>query len=97
MARYNTVICSLESPDGRECTDIFRRPDATFGFEKFRLDAEDCRGWFPIGYYSGIVFNTALAAMTEAQRQIPWLNSIESLSHCSLDTTPTESHAGERS
>ena len=97
MARYNTVIRSLESPDSRECIDIFQRPDATFGFEKFRVDVEDCCGWFPTGNYSDAVFDTTLEAMTEAQRQIPWLNNIESLSRSSLDTNLTKRHAGDQS
>ena len=76
MARYNTAIHSLESPDGKECIDVFRRPDATFGFEKYRRDVEDCRGWFPTGYFSGVVFNTAVEALLEAQKHVLWLNHV---------------------
>ena len=89
MARYNTAIHSLESPDGKECIDVFRRPDATFGFEKYRRDVEDCRGWFPTEYFSGVVFNTAMEALLEAQKHVLWLNHVESLNHYRRTTTLT--------
>ena len=58
MAHENKVMKSINSPDGGCCVDIFVRPDATFGFEEFRRDSEDARGWFPIGSHGGLIFET---------------------------------------
>jgi hypothetical protein len=34
------VLTSLENSHGDRCVDLFRRPDASFGFEEFRRDVE---------------------------------------------------------
>ena len=73
MAHENKVIKSINSPNGGRCVDIFVRPDATFGFEEFRRDSEDARGWFPIANHGGRIFPTEEDAFNEAQSKIPWL------------------------
>ena len=73
MAHENKVIKSINSPNGGRCVDIFVRPDATFGFEEFRRDSEDARGWFPIANHGGRVFPTEEDAFNEARSKIPWL------------------------
>ena len=55
------------------CVDIFRRPDGTFGFEEYRRDPEDGRGWFAIGAYSSLSFRSASDTVENAKRSIPWL------------------------
>ena len=43
------------------------RDDGTFGFEEYRRDPEDLRGWFPLHRYSTQVYATegdALAVIT---------------------------------
>jgi hypothetical protein len=46
------VVASFNSPAGDHCVDIFLRDDGTFGFEEYRRDPEDMRGWFPLHRYS---------------------------------------------
>ena len=43
------VARSIEAPGGARCVDVFRRRDGLWGFEEYRRDAEDGRGWFQIG------------------------------------------------
>lgn len=64
---------SLNSQDGALCVDLFLRPDGTYGFEEFRRDVEDGRGWFPIGFFSEKVFATEDDAWREAVNSIIWL------------------------
>ena len=73
MAHENKVMKSINSPNGGRCVDIFVRPDATFGFEEFRRDSEDARGWFPIGNHGGLIFETEQDAFDEALAKIAWL------------------------
>ncbi len=73
MTHENKVLRSIETPDGGRCVDIFVRPDATFGFEEFRRDSEDARGWFPIGNHGARIFPTEEDAFNEALSKVPWL------------------------
>ena len=73
MAHENKVMKSINSPNGGRCVDIFVRPDATFGFEEFRRDSEDARGWFPIANHGGRIFPTEEDAFHEARSKIHWL------------------------
>ena len=50
------------------------RPDGTFGFEEFRRDIEDDRGWFPIGFFGDRVFESEEDALLEARSKVSWLN-----------------------
>jgi hypothetical protein len=45
----NRVLRSINNDDASRCVDVFLRPEGTIGFEEYRRDAEDGRGWFPIG------------------------------------------------
>lgn len=73
MAHVNKVLRSIETDDGARCVDIFRRPDGTFGFEEYRRDAEDGRGWFPIGFHASRVHATPDSALREALATVTWL------------------------
>ena len=75
MAQKNRVIRSINDEGAQRCVDIFLRPDGTFGFEEFRRDAEDARGWFPIGGHAARVFNDEAAALMSAEQALPWLRS----------------------
>ena len=77
MAEKNLVLQSINSEDESRCVDVFQRPDGTYGFEEFRRDREDGRGWFAISMYSDKVFPTAEAALAEARLKITWLNREE--------------------
>ncbi len=74
MADKNIVLKSFEFHGESRCVDIFMRPNGTFGFEEFRRDIEDQRGWFPIGFYSDLVFDSEDDALLEAQSAVSWLN-----------------------
>lgn len=76
MAHENKVRRSIETIDGGRCVDIFVRPDGSFGFEEFRRDAEDARGWFPIGVYGARTFTSEDAALADAVASVSWLADV---------------------
>jgi hypothetical protein len=69
----NRVVASFDSPAGDHCVDIFVRDDGTFGFEEYRRDAEDLKGWFPLHRYSQQVFGTADDALARARATVEWM------------------------
>jgi len=73
MAHANKVIHSINLPGDNVCVDVFQRPDGAFGFEEFRRDPEDSRGWYSIGHHGALVFATAEAALTAAKTAVHWL------------------------
>ena len=73
MAHTNKVIKSINNYNASRCVDIFQRPDGTFGFEEFRRDVEDARGWFPIGGYSSQIYNSYISAEMTARKNVKWL------------------------
>ena len=73
MPNKNVVIHSFNMDGETRCVDIFRRPDGSFGFEEYRRDPEDGRGWFAIGAHSSRSFGSALDAVENAKWSIPWL------------------------
>ena len=73
MAHINKVMKSINGLDDSVCVDVFIRPDGTYGFEEYRRDFEDARGWFPIGHYSANVFPNVKAALDMAVQKIGWL------------------------
>lgn len=76
MAHHNKVMQSVNAPDGVTCVDVFLRADGTFGFEEFRRDPEDPRGWYPIGHHGAQVFASQETATAEAMRRIAWLGMV---------------------
>lgn len=74
MAHTNKVIQSVNLDGELICADIFQRPDGSFGFDEFRRDPEDGRGWYSIGHYGGQVFDSAETAIAAAKEQIHWLS-----------------------
>ena len=73
MAHVNKVMKSINAYDDSSCVDVFVRPDGSFGFEEYRRDIEDNRGWFPIGHYSSQSFESLDDAMNAAKSSIAWL------------------------
>ena len=73
MAHENKVLRCIETPDGGRCVDLFVRPDGTFGFEEYRRDSEDGRGWFPIGFHQDEVFLSEADALKAALLSVAWL------------------------
>ena len=74
MAHINKVVRSINNEDASLCVDIFRRPDNTFGFEEYRREIEDGRGWFPIGGHSSLAFDNDRAALRAARENVVWLS-----------------------
>ena len=77
----NLVLSSLETDDGGRCVDIFRRPDGTYGFEEYRRDSEDGRGWFMVGGFGGEVFASEGEARASAAKAVAWLPPAGTPSH----------------
>tara|TARA_R110002072_G_scaffold237045_2_gene394564 strand:- start:1632 stop:1865 length:234 start_codon:yes stop_codon:yes gene_type:complete len=73
MAHENTVIQSINLPGEAVCVDIFQRTDGSFGYDEFRRDPEDGRGWFSIRHADGLTFDTAQAALDAAIQAVEWL------------------------
>ena len=65
------VVVSYSTHDGLRCVDLFERPDATFGFERFRRDPEDLGMWTALGNDSAITFTDLESALSEAARLSP--------------------------
>ncbi|WP_224824083.1 hypothetical protein [Cognatishimia sp. MH4019] len=79
MAHENTVMLSVNLDGETVCVDIFQRPDGSFGFDEFRRDPEDMRGWFSIGYHGDKRFETAEDALNSAKDTVGWLDADVSL------------------
>lgn len=73
MAHANRVLRSINDEGATRCVDLFLRPDGTIGFEEYRRDVEDGRGWFPVGGHSSRVFHSEGTALEAAMRDVPWL------------------------
>ena len=73
MPASSKVLTSLENSAGNHCVDIFVRDDGTFGFEEYRRDPEDGRGWFSLHRYSHQVFATAEDALAGARSRVEWM------------------------
>lgn len=75
MAHTHTVLYSINHDGDTICVDVFRRPDGTFGFEEFRRDPEDVRGWFAIGHYGRETFSSVEAALDAATGCVGWFDA----------------------
>jgi len=64
---------SFNNETGDHCIDIFQRDDGSFGFEEYRRDHEDLRGWFPLHRYATQVFSTEADALRHAKAAVEWL------------------------
>lgn len=73
MAHSNTVVRSINDHGAQRCVDVFRRPDTTIGFEEYRRDVEDGRGWFATGGFAARVYRDESAAIEAATITVPWL------------------------
>ncbi|UGY17191.1 hypothetical protein [Bradyrhizobium septentrionale] len=76
MAQINRVLRSINDEDAARCVDVFLRPEGTIGFEEYRRDVEDGRGWFPVGGHASRVFQEESAALEAALQDVPWLRRV---------------------
>ena len=67
------VARSIEAPGGGRCVDIFRLSGGGWGFEEYRRDFEDGRGWFPLGDNAARVFGSEAECMIAARASVIWL------------------------
>ncbi len=70
-----TVLISVNAPGDLLCVDVFLRDDGSYGFEEFRRDPEDGRGWFPVGGFSSQRFETEDAATRAAESAVVWFQT----------------------
>ena len=73
MAHENKVMQSINLRGENICVDVFLRPNGTYGFDEFRRDPEDQRGWYSIGHFGGQVFRGEAQALAKAIESIHWL------------------------
>jgi hypothetical protein len=76
MGAKNRVLRSINNDDASLCVDIFLRPNGTFGFEEYRRDFEDPRGWFPIGAQPMAIFYSEDTALQAAKVHVAWLRTV---------------------
>jgi len=46
VTHVNKVIRSVSLEGDAICVDVFQRPDGSSGFDEYRRDPEDGRGWY---------------------------------------------------
>jgi len=73
MKRQRRVIKSINDESAQRCVDIFARADGSFGFEEYRRDAEDARGWFATGGHQERIFMSEGDALRAAREAVAWL------------------------
>lgn len=76
MPIKNRVWRSINDQEALRCVDIFIRPDGTCGFEEYRRDVEDNRGWFVLGSFGDRVFTSPEDALAAARTAIAWLEAL---------------------
>lgn len=76
MAHANRVLRSINLPGELICVDIFQRPDGSYGFDEFRRDPEDARGWYSIGHHGHRQFASEADTVTAAQAVVLWLKDM---------------------
>ena len=68
-----SVVKSIEHPDGLRKVEVFRRADGTFGFEALKwAEQEQC--WLPYGRYADCFAASAEIAEREARGRVEWLD-----------------------
>jgi hypothetical protein len=74
MVHINKVMTSTNDDTGFRCVDIFLRPDGTFGFEEYRRDPEDGRGWRSATGFGERSFLSVELAASAAKQSVGWLS-----------------------
>lgn len=69
----NQVRASLQNRAADRCVDLFVREDGSYGFEEYRRDAEDQKGWFSLHRHSQQVFATEEQALAAARAAVAWM------------------------
>ncbi|QJR13569.1 hypothetical protein [Usitatibacter palustris] len=69
----NRVVQSINNETGDHCIDIFVRDDGTFGYEEYRRDHEDLRGWFSLQRFGGQTFASEAEALGHASKAVDYV------------------------
>ena len=72
-ATPNRVVTSFNNAASDRCVDIFVRSDGSYGFEEYRRDAEDLRGWFSLRRFGSAVFSSEAEALHQARATVEWM------------------------
>lgn len=75
MAAPHTVLHSFNLDGEMICVDIFRRKDGSYGFDQFRRDVEDVRGWYSISHRGHLRFDSETEALDAARAEVGWLRA----------------------
>ncbi len=67
------VLLSLETDMGERCVDLFVRSDGGYGFEVYRRDSEEGRGWYPVGGYQDQRYASKAELRIAAERVVSWI------------------------
>lgn len=67
------VVASINNESGDRCVDVFQRDDGSFGFEEFRRDHEDLRGWFSLQRFGTRIHSSEAGAFEDARACVRWL------------------------
>ena len=70
------VVRSFNLDGELQCVDLFVRPDGSYGFEVYRRDPEDGRGWFAVGHHAGQRYESADETMAAAKTAVVWLSEV---------------------
>ncbi|MSQ70468.1 MAG: hypothetical protein EXR27_04125 [Betaproteobacteria bacterium] len=63
----------MNNAAGDHCVDVFERADGSFGFEEYRRDHEDGRGWFALHRHGHLYFVCEADALARAKEVVAWL------------------------
>jgi hypothetical protein len=69
-----SVVQVITSEDEQRRVEIFRRPNATYGFRELRWEAAD-NTWLLVGRYSECLADSPDRAVLEARSRVAWLES----------------------
>ena len=68
-----TTVQTIADKTQKRRVIVFRRDDGSFGFEEYRRDHEDLRGWFSLRRYGTQVFASESDALQQAKTVVDWL------------------------
>ncbi|MDB0052642.1 hypothetical protein N9F04_02765 [Ascidiaceihabitans sp.] len=74
MVYTNKVIRSVNLDGETICVDIFLRPEGTYGFDQFRRDPDDGRGWYSTGHHGEASLVTFDEVLAKAKTKVSWLS-----------------------
>ena len=71
-----SVLYSITDVTETRCLDFFSRDNKTYGFEEYRREIEDAKGWYSIGGYKNLIFKNPKTAMSFANERVIWFKEV---------------------